>query len=44
MINKLITGIFFLMCFCSASAQQESEFHDVGVTTLQDCLAKGLEP
>ena len=43
MINRLITGIFFLMCFCSASAQQESEFHDVGVTTLQDCLAKGLE-
>ena len=33
----------FMLCVCSAAAQPEPEYHDVGVTTLQDCLAKGLE-
>ena len=43
MVNKIITGTVFMLCVCSAAAQPEPEYHDVGVTTLQDCLAKGLE-
>lgn len=43
MANKILTGILCLMCACAASAQPEPEYHDVGVMTLQDCLAKGLE-
>lgn len=43
MVNKIITGTVFMLCVCPAAAQPEPEYHDVGVTTLQDCLAKGLE-
>ena len=43
MANKILTGILCLMCACATSAQPEPEYHDVGVMTLQDCLAKGLE-